>query len=84
MSNGWVLSLLKGAMKKAKNDSMSWIDVRDCAALHIAAMENPNATGRYINVVESLHWNDNFRLLKKLYPAMAKVEDCDGEPVTPT
>lgn len=62
--------LLMGGRPKAPNDSMSYIDVQDCAAHHIAAMENPNASGRYFSLVESWHWNDILSTLKELYPPL--------------
>lgn len=59
---------LKGVKRKARNDSMSYIDVQDCAAMHVAAMENTNASGRYFSLVESWHWNDILSTLQELYP----------------
>ena len=81
---GWVLGLYKNGKDKAANDSMSFIDVRDCAAHHVAALENPEATGRYMSLVESLHWNDIFVMMKELHPGMPDVPKSDGEPITPT
>lgn len=81
---GWIASLCKGSKTQAANDSMSFVDVRDCAAMHVAALENPEATGRYMCLVESLHWNEIFKILKELYPTMPDVAPCDGEPVKPT
>eukprot|EP00927_Polykrikos_kofoidii_P049081 TRINITY_DN43212_c0_g1_i1.p1 TRINITY_DN43212_c0_g1~~TRINITY_DN43212_c0_g1_i1.p1 ORF type:complete len:327 (+),score=51.71 TRINITY_DN43212_c0_g1_i1:111-1091(+) len=68
---------------KARNGCMSFVDVRDTAALHIAGMEKPEACGRYMCVVESLHWNDIASLLADLHP-IPPVEPCDGEPEAPT
>ena len=47
MTNGWFASLFKNGKggDKAANDSMSFIDVRDCAAHHVIAMEKPEANG---------------------------------------
>mmetsp|Transcript_21596 Transcript_21596/g.33853 ORF Transcript_21596/g.33853 Transcript_21596/m.33853 type:complete len:295 (-) Transcript_21596:850-1734(-) len=59
---------LKGVKRKARNDSMSYIDVQDCAAMHVAAMENTNASGRYFSLVESWHWNEILSSLQELYP----------------
>jgi len=81
---GWIGNLAKGSKTQASNDSMSFVDVRDCAAMHVAALEKPDASGRYMCVVESLHWNDIFKMLKELYPAMPEVAPCEGEPVKPT
>mmetsp|Transcript_15177 Transcript_15177/g.24796 ORF Transcript_15177/g.24796 Transcript_15177/m.24796 type:complete len:387 (+) Transcript_15177:66-1226(+) len=59
---------VKSSKRKARNDSMSYIDVQDCAAHHVAAMENKNASGRYFSLVESWHWNDILSTLKELCP----------------
>mmetsp|Transcript_92134 Transcript_92134/g.269598 ORF Transcript_92134/g.269598 Transcript_92134/m.269598 type:complete len:318 (+) Transcript_92134:95-1048(+) len=72
------------AFSQCPNDSMSFIDVRDCAALHIAGFENPEASGRYMCLIESWHWNDICALLKELHPAMKDVSPCEGDPAKPT
>lgn len=61
---------LTGGRPTAPNDSMSFIHVRDCAAQHVAAMENKSASGRYFSLVESWHWNDLLTELKELYPSL--------------
>ena len=81
---GWIASLAKGAKEQAGNDSMSFVDVRDCAAMHVAGVLDAGASGRYMSLVESLHWNEIFVMLKELHPSMPAVKPCDGEPVTPT
>ena len=63
-----LLRWLTGGRPSAPNDSMSFIHVRDCAAMHVAAMENTNASARYFSLVESWHWNDILTTLKELYP----------------
>lgn len=77
-------TLAKGRIVKAANDSMSYIDVRDCAAMHVAACIRPEASGRYMCLVESLHWNDIAKIMKELVPEMTEIEPCDGEPCVPT
>merc|ERR1719296_102062 len=98
-TNNWFLELLKngkGPGGRAPNDSMSFIDVRDCAAHHVAAFENPEASGRYMSVCgapvpgqegkvwQSYHWNDIFAILKEVHPDMPDVLPCEGEPIVPT
>jgi len=61
---------ITGGRPSAPNDSMSFIHVRDVAAMHVSAMENANASGRYFSLVESLHWNDILSMLKDIYPAI--------------
>ena len=80
----WLLGMFKGSKQEAPNDSMSFIDVRDCAAMHIAAMEHDSARGRFFSVVEALHWNDTFVMMKELLPSMPTVKPCEGEPVRVT
>ena len=50
----------------APNGSMSFIDVRDLAALMIAAMESPEASGRYFGVKKSWHWDDVLKTLEEV------------------
>uniref|UniRef100_A0A7S0RBV1 Flavanone 4-reductase n=1 Tax=Pyramimonas obovata TaxID=1411642 RepID=A0A7S0RBV1_9CHLO len=80
----WVKGLYTGSKDKAPNDSMSFIDVRDTAAHHVACIEQDTAKGRFISVVESCHWNDIMKMLKEIRPTMPAVAPCDGEPVRPT
>ena len=78
---GW----LQGKKTEAPNDSMSFIHVADCAAMHVAAMENPSASGRYMSLIESWHWNDIAAELKRLNPIMPEMKLYDGDDiVTPT
>ena len=97
---GWVANMTKGPKDgKANNDSMSFVDVRDCAAMHIAGFEKPEAAGRYMCisgtaterkteggavVYASTHWNDIYAIIKELHPAMPAFEPCAGPLLTPT
>merc|ERR1719373_831680 len=65
--------LCGGKMKAARNDSMSFIDVRDTAAHHIQACANSALTGRFMSVVESWHWN-------KILGTIAKMCEWTEEP----
>ena len=40
---------------------MSFVDVRDCAAMHVAALEKPEAAGRYICVAGTA--TERYRLM---------------------
>jgi nucleoside-diphosphate-sugar epimerase len=96
----WVVRMTQGPKDgKAPNDSMSFVDVRDCAAMHVAGLEVAGAAGRYMCVAgtatnrvtdggavvyASTHWNDIYALVKELYPAMPDFAPCDSEPVVPT
>ena len=54
------------------NGSMSMIHVQDLARLHIAAMENPTASGRYFGVKKSWHWRAILKALEKAWPAYTR------------
>jgi len=81
-----LLRMLKNGRSNGRcpNDSMSFIDVRDCAAQHVAAMENEQANGRYMSLQDSVHWNDLELLMREINPNMPKSEPCEGEPCKPT
>lgn len=67
------------------NGSMSMIDVRDLAALHIAALENESASGRYFGVKQSWHWRDILAALERVVPSYSMPQiDPDEAPVRPT
>jgi len=57
------------AVDRIPNDSISFIDVRDCAEHHVAAYEG-QYEGRFMSVVESWHWNDVIACMKTCHPSM--------------
>ena len=62
------------------NTSTSIIDVRDLAALHVNALENDQASGRYFGVKQSWHRRDILKALERAYPAY-KMPQPDPEEV---
>lgn len=68
--NNFRRMLLGRAFQSIPNDSMSFVDVRDCAAHHVAALENTVHSGRFFSVVESWHWKDIYACLKEAYPPL--------------
>ncbi len=67
------------------NSSMSMIDVRDLAALHVDALENDAASGRYFGVKQSWHWHDILRALERACPGYKMPQpDPDDVPVRAT
>mmetsp|Transcript_49529 Transcript_49529/g.57149 ORF Transcript_49529/g.57149 Transcript_49529/m.57149 type:complete len:340 (+) Transcript_49529:48-1067(+) len=66
----WIGAILKGETmnKIVPNDSMSIIDVRDLAALHVLAAESSAASGRYFGVNRSWPWKDILEALAVAYP----------------
>jgi nucleoside-diphosphate-sugar epimerase len=70
---------------KFPNSSMSMIDVRDLAALHVNAMERDSARGRYFGVKQSWLWRDILQALERVYPAYKMpAADPDEVPVRAT
>jgi nucleoside-diphosphate-sugar epimerase len=82
---GRLLGWFQGGRTEAPNDSMSFIHVEDCARMHTNALELPEAHGRYMCLLESLHWNDILLRMKELYPAMPDFKLYEGsDKVMPT
>ncbi len=51
-SLSFLVQMIKGErLDKIPNGSMSIVDVRDLAALEIAALINPDATGKHLNTL---------------------------------
>ncbi|NKB50489.1 MAG: NAD-dependent epimerase/dehydratase family protein [Alphaproteobacteria bacterium] len=70
---------------KYPNSSMSMIDARDLAALHVSAMERETASGRYFGVKQSWLWRDILQALERAYPGYAMpAADPDAVPVRAT
>jgi cinnamoyl-CoA reductase len=65
--------------EQAANGSMSIIDVRDLAKLHVAALEDDDASGRYFGVKESWHWQDILEALDRVYEPYSAPKWPDGE-----
>jgi nucleoside-diphosphate-sugar epimerase len=69
----------------APNSSMSLSDVRDLAALHVNALEDPGARGRYFGVAASWHWRDILAGLERAAPGYRMPPaDAAEAPVRPT
>jgi cinnamoyl-CoA reductase len=49
-----ILAMLDGSMTALPNSSRCMVDVRDVAAMHIKAMLDPTATGRYIAIADCI------------------------------
>lgn len=70
---------------KIPNSSMSMVDVRDLAALHVAALENDQASGRYFGVKQSWHWREILQALERACPGYKMpAPDPDEVPVRAT
>jgi len=84
-TNRVLLSMMKSGWKgnEFPDESLSFIDVRDCAAHHIAAMEQEIASGRYFSAAHSMHWNEIGLLLKDVNPKVPLARQC-SDPSDPT
>lgn len=85
--NATMLSICRrlkdGMGGECRDDSMSMVDVRDCAAQHVACLESDSASGRYMSLKESWHWNDLDVVMSEIYPARPKSTPV-AEPCRPT
>ncbi|MCR9276969.1 MAG: NAD-dependent epimerase/dehydratase family protein [Pseudomonadaceae bacterium] len=71
--------------ERIPNGSMSMIDVRDLAKLHVNALEQNSASGRYFGVKQSWHWRDILNAIHRAYPDYSPPAFPDGEePIRPT
>mmetsp|Transcript_26082 Transcript_26082/g.62836 ORF Transcript_26082/g.62836 Transcript_26082/m.62836 type:complete len:356 (+) Transcript_26082:369-1436(+) len=82
----WVVRILKGETmnEKVPNDSMSIIDVRDLAKLHVACMEQETASGRYFAVNKSFPWEEILTAFEEKYPNYKKPPRFEGAQAMPT
>eukprot|EP00127_Corallochytrium_limacisporum_P001505 Clim_evm3s62 gene=Clim_evmTU3s62 len=82
----WVSKILKGEVMTdgIKNDSMSIIDVRDLAALHVACYEKSDASGRYFGVNRSFPWEEILATFETEYPPYKRPPRFEGEAKVPT
>jgi nucleoside-diphosphate-sugar epimerase len=87
LTNRCLLSVLKGGCQcgggEIPDESLSFIDVRDCAAHHIAAIEQDSAEGRYLSSASSMHMNEIAKILKDINPRLPPVKLCE-KPCSPT
>lgn len=57
-SNGMLRDIIKGVYPAILDLSWGFVDVRDVATAHVRAMENPEASGRYLVAGETLSMTD--------------------------
>lgn len=82
----WMLRLFKGeqTMPQIPNDSMSIIDVRDLAALHVACAERADASGKYFGVNRSFRWEEIFAAFQAALPTFKVPPRFEGEAAVAT
>ncbi|XP_076940834.1 phenylacetaldehyde reductase-like [Bidens hawaiensis] len=75
-----ILSLLKDGKELFPDGMYRLVDVRDVAAAHILAFENPEANGRYCMVGKVARYLEIMKIVDELYPSLGHSERCkDGE-----
>ena len=77
----WIVKILKKERMNefVPNDSMSIIDVRDLAALHVAAATNEGASGRYFGVNKSFPWTEILGVFEEALPGYKAPPRKEGE-----
>ena len=86
-SAAFLAAILRGERmaERVPDGSMSIIDVRDLAAMHVAAFEQDDARGRYLGLVQSWHWRDILAALGRLHDGYVPPVWPEGqEPSRPT
>jgi len=81
ITNKCLLSLLKhgGFVDDTlPNDCFSFVDVRDCAEHHVAAMDTKQASGRYFSTAPSCHWNDLYQFIVEINPRLPPKIPCES------
>lgn len=83
-STWYVRKFVTGEMEKYPNSANGLVHVEDVADAHIFLYEKPEAEGRYISQVASLHWKDVCEEFKKINPKLLVPSECaDNEPLKP-
>ena len=84
--HGGLQKLVRGETwhEQIPNSSVSMIDLRNLAAMFLAAYESPTACGRYFGVYDSWHWTDIYAALKEILPDMPMPAAHEGDPVAAT
>lgn len=82
----WIVKILKKEAMSTiiPNDSMSIIDVRDLADIHVKAAQKECASGRYFGVNQSYTWEEILSTLEQVYPPYNKPPRFEGEAKLPT
>jgi nucleoside-diphosphate-sugar epimerase len=69
ISVGMVSGLLDGSTPATPSNGFSIIDVRDVAAMHVAALEHPESAGeRYLATAEYMPFPEVARIVREAYP----------------
>ncbi|GAB5372691.1 hypothetical protein AAMO2058_001686500 [Amorphochlora amoebiformis] len=82
----WVAKILKKEVMSSEipNDSMSVIDVRDLAEMHVSAAENNKARGRYFGVAQAARWEEILLAFAKAFPGYTPPPRFQGQANIPT
>ncbi|KAK5121073.1 hypothetical protein LTR85_005557 [Meristemomyces frigidus] len=76
----WPVRLFKGDKSVLDSPPQWFIDVRDTAKLHVAALIDPSANGkRLFGFAAPYSWNDLLAILRKQNPDRQFIDDKEGE-----
>eukprot|EP00050_Salpingoeca_kvevrii_P020682 m.101467 g.101467 ORF g.101467 m.101467 type:complete len:335 (+) comp8968_c0_seq2:66-1070(+) len=75
---------LAGEVAKCPDGGMAFVDVRDVAAMHVAAMERPAAKGRYLVSSGTCTFLEMCQMLRQMFPSCSvPLEKADGNALPP-
>ncbi|KZO93937.1 NAD(P)-binding protein [Calocera viscosa TUFC12733] len=72
LTPSWVTNLLRGDASGMRSPARRFVDVRDCARLHVLALSDPSLMGRRIWAAGGpFNWNEVLSILRRNFPAHA-------------
>jgi nucleoside-diphosphate-sugar epimerase len=79
-TGGWPKQLYEGELSFISNvPPQNFIDVRDCAKLHVAALVDPETSNeRLWGFAEAYNWNSVLTVFRKIFPERKFVDDIEG------
>lgn len=76
----WIIKLFNGDKGLLEFPSQWFVNVQDCARLHVAALIDPQCSGKRIFAfAEPFNWNDCLAAFRRLYPGRTFMEDEEGQ-----
>ena len=77
---GMPVALYRGDIEQClKSDPQWFVDVEDCARLHVAALTRKDTVGeRIFAFTEPFNWNDVLAKYRKMFPGKKFVDDVAG------
>ncbi|KAJ7603330.1 NAD-P-binding protein [Mycena polygramma] len=79
-TGSWLVKIIRGDKSPLASPPQWFIDVADCARLHVAALIDPSCNGKRIFAFAApYNWNDIFAILRKQNPGREFIEDVPGQ-----